>query len=158
MSHLTTAPLELGRLVTRVSAPGRGGIACFLGVVRDQQGGRAVARLDYSAYEPMAEAECERIVTEARGRWNAEVALEHRLGRLEIGEAAVAIAAAAAHRDAAFAACRYAIEQVKQRVPIWKREEYVDGGVEWVNPQAVGRPDGPTAGVPEPATQTEWGV
>lgn len=163
MAYLTTAPLDLGRLVARVGAPGRGGIASFLGVVRDHHGGRAVRSLDYSAYEPMAEAECARIVAEARARWQAEVALEHRLGHLEVGDAAVAIAAAAAHRDAAFAACRYVIEEVKRRVPIWKREQYVDGTEAWVDPTAGARAAAPAgrdaAPPPIPETvQSDWGV
>ncbi len=164
--YLTTAPLDLGRLVARVSAPGRGGIACFLGVVRNQHGGRAVMSLDYSAYEPMAEAECGRIAAEARARWQAEVALEHRLGHLEVGDAAVAIAAAAPHRDAAFAACRYVIEEVKHRVPIWKRERYADGTEEWVDATpGKGRgaeeqkSRGPAAAAEvEPAGSSDWGV
>jgi molybdopterin synthase catalytic subunit len=163
LAYLTHAPLDLGRLVARVSAPARGGVACFLGVVRDHHGGRAVESLDYSAYEPMAETECARILAEARARWQAEVALEHRLGHLEVGDAAVAIAAAAAHRDAAFAACRYVIEEVKRRVPIWKRERYTDGTEAWVDPTAGRRADGqagrdsaPSA-VPEPV-QSDWGV
>jgi molybdopterin synthase catalytic subunit len=163
VAYLTAAPLDLGRLVAQVSAPARGGIACFVGVVRDHHGGRAVTSLDYSAYEPMAEAECGRILAEARARWQANVALEHRLGHLEIGEAAVVIAAAAAHRDAAFAACRYVIEEVKRRVPIWKRERYADGTEAWVDPTAGGRPGGPAGGdstptpVPE-SVQSDWGV
>ena len=89
-------------------------------------------RLDYSAYGPMAEAECARIVAEAEARWPVAVALQHRIGALAIGDAAVAMVAAAAHRDEAFAACRYVIEEVKRRVPIWKREHYADGTVAWV--------------------------
>jgi molybdopterin synthase catalytic subunit len=163
VAYLTTDPLDLGRLVARVSGPARGGMSCFLGVVRDHHGGRAVGSLDYSAYEPMAEAECARIVAEARARWQAEVALEHRLGHLEVGEAAVAIAAAAAHREAAFAACRYVIEEVKRRVPIWKRERYVDGTAAWVDASAGGRTTAQAAGdarsspMPEPV-QSDWGV
>jgi molybdopterin synthase catalytic subunit len=166
LAYLTTAPLDLGRLLTRVSAPARGGIACFLGVVRDHHGGKGVRSLDYSAYEPMAEAECARIVAEARARWQADVALEHRLGHLEIGEAAVAIAAAAPHRDAAFAACRYVIEEVKRRVPIWKREQYADGTEAWVDP-TIGKSrgaeeeksKGPVAPAEvEPAGSSDWGV
>jgi molybdopterin synthase catalytic subunit len=80
----------------------------------------------------MAEAECARIVAEAENRWDVSLALQHRIGALEIGDTAVAITAASAHRNAAFLACRYVIEEVKQRVPIWKREVYVDGSVEWV--------------------------
>ena len=83
----------------------------------------------------MAEAECARIVAEAEARWQVAVALQHRIGALEIGDAAVAVAvAASAHRDEAFAACRYVIEEVKRRVPIWKREYYADGTVDWVDP------------------------
>ena len=134
MSLLTRDPIELERLIARVGGPGRGGIATFLGIVRDHQDGRTVTGLEYSAYEPMAEAECARIVAEAAARWPASVALEHRLGRLAIGDIAVAIAAAADHRAAAFEACRYVIEQVKRRVPIWKREDYADGSTGWVDP------------------------
>jgi len=165
LAYLTTAPLDLGRLVARVSAPARGGIACFLGVVRDHHGGRAVESLDYSAYEPMAEAECARVVAEARARWQAEVALEHRLGHLEVGDAAVAIAAAAPHRDAAFAACRYVIEEVKRRVPIWKRERYADGTEVWVDPSRMsgGADERMSRGAPkaadvEPTGGSDWGV
>jgi molybdopterin synthase catalytic subunit len=114
----------------------RGGIACFVGTVRNHHGGRAVRRLEYHAYGPMVEAECGRIVAEAERRWPVAVALGHRVGGLEIGEAAVAIAVAAAHRDEAFAACRHVIEEVKRRVPVWKRELYGDGTEEWVDPTA----------------------
>ena len=161
MAYLTRAPLDLGRLVALVSAPARGGIACFVGVVRDHHGGRAVTSLEYSAYEPMAEAECARIVAEARARWQAELSLEHRLGHLEVGDAAVAIAAAADHRDAAFAACRYVIEELKRRVPVWKRERYADGTEAWVGAgQTGGRGEDRPGKVPEPAVpdQAEWGV
>lgn len=135
--YLARDPIDLARLVERVRAPERGGVATFAGWVRNHHGGRAVDRLDYSAYEPMAEAECARIVQEAESRWSVAVALEHRIGRLVIGDVAVAIAAASAHRDDAFAACRYVIEQVKSRVPVWKREYYSDGTVAWVDPTAV---------------------
>ncbi len=150
MGHLTEAPIDLARLVARVAAPERGAIASFLGVVRNHQEGRRVERLDYSAYGPMAERECERIVAEAEERWDVAVALEHRIGRLEIGDTAVAVVAAAAHREPAFAACRFVIEEVKRRVPIWKREHYADGAVGWVDPTAPGgaRPADPT---PRPA-------
>ena len=80
----------------------------------------------------MAEAECARIVAEAEAQWPVRVSLAHRIGALAIGEAAVAVAAGGAHRDEAFAACRFVIEEVKRRVPIWKKEFYADGSVEWV--------------------------
>lgn len=132
MTHLSSLPLDLGALVARVEAPERGAVASFLGLVRDHHGGRRVTRLEYSAYAPMAEAECARIVAEAEARWPVRIALEHRIGSLGIGEAAVAVAAGAAHRDEAFAACRFVIEEVKRRVPVWKQEFYADGTVEWV--------------------------
>ena len=130
--HLTSTPIDVGALIAVVQSPDRGGIACFLGTVRDHQDGRPVVRLDYSAYDAMAEAECARIVTEAEARWNCAVALQHRTGTLQVGETAVAIAVASAHREEAFASCRYVIEEVKRRVPIWKREYFADGTVEWV--------------------------
>lgn len=136
MSYLVTDPIDLGALLALVQSPERGGVASFLGTVRNHHHGRDVLRLEYSAYEPMAEAECERIVAEAESRWDVAVALRHRVGGLEIGDTAVAIAAASAHRDEAFLACRYVIEEVKRRLPIWKREVYADGSVEWVDASA----------------------
>jgi molybdopterin synthase catalytic subunit len=137
MAFLSTEPIELSPLFARVHSPSRGGIAAFVGQVRDHHDGRAVLRLDYSAYAPMAEAECERIVAEAEARWSVDVALRHRVGSLAIGDTAVAVVAASAHRADAFAACRYVIEEVKRRVPIWKREHYADGTVTWVNATAT---------------------
>ena len=108
--------------------------------MRDHQDDRPVERLEYSAYEPMAGAECARIVAEAEERWPAAVALEHRVGLLAVGDVAVAVVAAAAHREQAFAACRYVIEEVKRRVPVWKKEFYADGTAEWVNPTLPSAP------------------
>ncbi len=130
--YLTEQPVDLGALVAVVQSPERGGISCFLGTVRNHHRGRDVLHLEYSAYPPMVEAECARIVAEAGSQWNVAIALRHRLGRLEIGEVAVAVVAASAHRDEAFVACRYVIEELKRRVPIWKREYFADGSVEWV--------------------------
>ena len=137
MGFVTDRPIELTPLVVQVQAPDRGGVASFLGLVRDRHEGRGVLRLDYSAYGPMAEAECGRIVAEAEARWQVAVALRHRVGTLQVGDVAVAVAAAGGHRDEAFAACRYVIEEVKRRVPIWKREYYADGTVGWVDPTAA---------------------
>lgn len=144
--YLTSEPLELGSLLAQVQSPSRGGIACFLGTIRDHNDGHAVLRLDYSAYEPMAEAECARIRAEAEARWDCAVALQHRIGTLHVGEAAVAVAAASAHRDEAFAACRFVIEQLKRRVPIWKREVFADGTSEWVGSGTAGQRGGDGAG------------
>jgi molybdopterin synthase catalytic subunit len=156
--YLTAEPIELTRLVARVTAPDRGGIACFLGTVRNHHSGRDVVRLDYSAYELMAEAECDRIVREAEAQWDCAVALLHRIGTLEVGDTAVAIAAAAPHRDEAFAACRFVIEQVKQRVPIWKKEHFADGTVEWVGVEEAGkRGSGEGGGVERGQEATDQG-
>lgn len=147
--YLIQSPLDLGELLASVQSPERGGVACFLGTVRNHHGGREVLRLEYSAYAPMVEAECARIVAEAESRWQVAVALRHRIGRLEIGDAAVAVAAASAHRDEAFVACRHVIDELKRRVPIWKREVYADGAVEWVgagDSGIAGQVDGGAAG------------
>src|SRR5580692_33740 len=117
-----------------------GAVVTFLGLVRNHNLGRSVRYLEYEAYEPLARRSFERIAAEVGGRWpGVRLALHHRVGRLEIGEASVAIAAASPHRADAFAACRYAIERVKQIAPIWKRE-FFDGGDVWVE-GAVADPD-----------------
>ncbi len=138
MAFLTMDPIAIEPLIAEVSDPGRGGIATFLGVVRDCHAGRRVVALEYQAYGPMAEAECGRIALEAEGRWSCRVGLRHRLGRLAVGDVAVAIAVGSGHRDAAFAACRFVIDELKRRVPIWKRERYEDGSEVWVDPTAPG--------------------
>jgi molybdopterin synthase catalytic subunit len=138
--YLTRSPILLNTLIAEVESPDRGGIATFLGTVRNHHQGREVRSLSYSAYDAMAESVCGEIVAEAAARWPVRVALQHRLGDLEIGDVAVAIAVAGGHRDEAFAACRYVIEELKRRVPIWKREMFADGTTEWVNAaqEAVG--------------------
>ena len=147
MAFLSSTPIDPATLIARVEHPAHGGVASFLGQVRDHHGGRTVQRLEYSAYGPMAEAECARIVSEAEQRWSVRVALQHRVGALEIGDVAVAVAAAGAHRDEAFAACRFVIEEVKRRVPVWKKEFYADGAVAWVDPTGAAASDGPASGV-----------
>ncbi len=134
MTFLTRTAIVLDTVVSEVMAPDRGGVATFLGIVRDHHQDRAVRGIEYSAYEPMAEATCEAIVGEATSKWPVRVRLLHRLGSLEVGDVAVAIAVAGPHREEAFAACRYVIEEVKRRVPIWKHERYADGTEAWVNP------------------------
>jgi molybdopterin synthase catalytic subunit len=130
------ARLALEPLIAAVTAGGEGGaegaVVTFLGLVRNHNAGRRVRYLEYEAYEPLARKTFERIAAEVADRWPAvRLALHHRVGRLEIGEASVAIAAASAHRADAFAACRYTIERVKQIAPIWKRE-YFEGGDVWI--------------------------
>ena len=137
MAFLTTSPIDVAALLAAVQAPDRGGMAAFVGLVRDHHQGRSVLRLEYSAYGPMAEAECGRIVADAEKRWRVAVGLQHRIGALAIGDAAVAVVVASAHREEAFAACRHVIEEVKRRVPVWKREYYADGTVAWVDPTAA---------------------
>ncbi len=142
---LSEAPITLDPLVRAVQADDRGGIASFLGVVRNHQDGRPVTRLEYSAYGPMVEAETARIVAEAEARWPARVAVQHRVGALAIGDVAVAVVAASAHRAPAFEACRYVIEELKRRVPVWKREFYADGTEAWVDPTSRPAPHGADA-------------
>ena len=108
----------------------------FLGTVRDHHAGRGVAELDYSAYVPMAERTFGDIVAEAEARWPVRIAVEHRIGPVPIGDVAVAVVAAGSHRDEVFTACRYVIEELKRRVPIWKHECYADGSEAWVDPTA----------------------
>ena len=141
---LTTTPIDLSALARRVEDSSHGGLATFVGLVRDHQDGRGVSRLEYSAYGAMAEEECARIVAEAQTRWPVRVALAHRIGALEIGDAAVAVAVGGAHRQETFDACRFVIEEVKRRVPIWKREFYQDGTVEWVDPTHRSTVDSPS--------------
>jgi molybdopterin synthase catalytic subunit len=129
---ITTARLDLQSLTTLVAATGDGAVASFVGVVRDQNAGRRVLFLEYEAYEALAVKALERIIGEACTAWpDTRLALHHRIRRLDIGEASIIIAAASPHRAHAFAACRYAIERVKQIVPIWKREHF-DGGEVWL--------------------------
>jgi molybdopterin synthase catalytic subunit len=129
---ITTAPLDVQALAAAVSGDGDGAVVTFAGLVRDHNLGRRVLFLEYEAYEPLAVKALERIVAEAGQAWpGTRVTVQHRIGRLEIGEASVAIAAASAHRADAYAACRYTIERVKQIVPIWKREHF-EGGEVWL--------------------------
>lgn len=112
-----------------VSAPDCGAVVTFAGVVRNHARGHAVSYLEYDAYPPLAVQAFTQIGEEVRQRWGAPCAIVHRIGRLEIGEASVVIAVAAAHRQAAFEACAYAIERLKQIAPIWKKEVTPTG--EW---------------------------
>lgn len=136
MGFLTDLPIDLRELVASVSAPDRGGIATFVGLVRNHHQGREVLRLEYSAYGEMAEREAAALLAEAEARWPVRLAARHRTGVLGVGDAAVAVAAAGAHRDEAFQACRYVIDELKRRVPIWKKEHFADGTTGWVDPTA----------------------
>ncbi len=144
MKRLTREPLLVDALIREVAGPERGGTCVFLGTVRNGSEEGGVTAIEYSAYEPMADAELERILGEVRERWpTARAALRHRLGRVPAGEASIAIAAAAPHRAEAFAACRHVIEEVKRRLPIWKKEYRVDGTASWVDPSGKAVAHGP---------------
>jgi molybdopterin synthase catalytic subunit len=129
---ITSSPLDAAAVAAAVASDGDGAIATFVGLVRNHNGGRQVLWLDYEAYEPLALKAFERIGAEAAQQWpDARLAIRHRVGRVEIGEPSVAIAAASPHRAEAFAACRYAIERIKQIAPIWKHEHFAGGDV-WI--------------------------
>ncbi len=137
MNHeIVTEPIDERLLVGRVASPRAGAIATFHGVVRDNSLGRKVLYLIYEAYPPMAITEMGKIEKEVRKRWEVEkVAISHRIGRLEIGESSVVIAVSSPHRKEALAACHYAIDRLKQTIPVWKKE-YWEGGEVWIeNPQ-----------------------
>src|SRR5579883_969890 len=132
--RFSSIPLDESTLRAQLSDPACGGYAAFEGWVRDHNEGRRVRRLEYEAFEPLAIKEGERIIAEAIARFGVEhAACVHRIGALEIGEKAVWVGVTARHRDEAFRACRYIIDEVKHRVPIWKKEHYEDGDSGWVN-------------------------
>ncbi len=137
-AFITRKPIDLNALYNRVAFPGAGAILTFSGVVRDNAHGKSVKYLEYEAYAEMAEATMRVIIAEIKSRWqDARVAMAHRIGRLEIGEASLGIAVSAPHRPEAYAASRYAIERVKAILPVWKKEFATDGE-HWV--------EGPVAG------------
>ncbi len=132
---LSATPLDVAALRRGLDDARAGAVLCFEGTVRNHQDGRAVLRLAYQAYAELAESEGRRIVDEAIARFAVErIDAVHRVGDLAIGDVAVWVGVAAAHRDAAFAACRFVIDEVKARVPIWKKEAYADGDAEWLHP------------------------
>jgi molybdopterin synthase catalytic subunit len=133
-STLVDRRIDGASLVERVASTGNGATVLFLGTVRELNDGRIVTGIDYAAYRSMAERELADIVAEAAARFGTrDIAVEHRLGQLNLGDCSVAIAAAHPRRAQAFDAARYIIEELKRRVPIWKLEHYVDGTREWVN-------------------------
>jgi molybdopterin synthase catalytic subunit len=135
LTRLHREAIDPAALLRAVAAPAHGAVLLFLGVVRDVNDGRQVTGIEYSAYEAMAARELAAIASEAIARFGAvDVAVEHRLGDLALEEASVGIAVAHAHRGEAYDASRWIIEELKRRVPIWKREHYADGTREWVDP------------------------
>jgi molybdopterin synthase catalytic subunit len=138
--------IDVAALLAEVGETTNGATVLFLGRVREVNDGRAVTGIEYSAYGEMAERELAAIAGECASAFGIEhLAIEHRLGTLALGDASIAIAVAHPHRAAAYDASRFVIEEVKRRVPIWKREGYVDGSSEWVN----------AAGIPQPHAAPE---
>lgn len=135
--HLSETPIDIAPLRAGVLDPRAGGYASFEGWVRDHHAGRAVGGLDYEAYAVLAEREGERIIAEAKARFDViDACCVHRVGALAIGDLAVWVGVSASHRGAAFDACRYIIDETKRRVPIWKREHYREGDADWLHPMA----------------------
>jgi molybdopterin synthase catalytic subunit len=132
--HLTFNKIDVAALLNEVRSSD-GGVCVFLGVVRDENEGLPTVAIQYEAYGSMAEAEMARIARQVEDEWpEARVRIQHRAGRLEVGEVSVAVVATAPHRREAFNACRAAIDRVKSSVPIWKKEFHPDGSAEWVDP------------------------
>ncbi len=135
MIKLTHDAIDHVRLTESVRRPNCGAVVTFLGTVRDLTGEQVTVALDYEAYPGMAEKKLSEIEADTRGRWPVgELAIVHRLGRLAVGEISVAVAVSCPHRGEAFAACKHAIDRLKELVPIWKREYGPAGSTEWVHP------------------------
>ncbi|HTA17515.1 MAG TPA: molybdenum cofactor biosynthesis protein MoaE [bacterium] len=130
---LSSEVLDPAALEASLKDPACGAVVVFVGRVRQEQQGRPVLRLDYEAHETLALKELHSVARDARRRWSlGPLVLAHRVGRLDIGEVAVVAAVAGPHRDEAFAACRFLIDAVKARVPVWKHEFYADAGEAWI--------------------------
>ena len=135
MFRVINQPIDLQELVRFVTDPEAGAIATFIGTTRNHNDGRKVIALDYDGYPEMAEKELARIGAAARKQWRiCRMAIVHRLGPVQITEASVMIAVSSGHREAAFGACRFAIEEIKKTVPIWKKEVF-EGGEVWIGTQ-----------------------
>jgi molybdopterin synthase catalytic subunit len=130
--EITDAPIDPEKLRAAISDPGSGAVATFIGVTRNSFAGKEVLHLEYEAYAPMAELEMRDIGTEIAQRWPTVtgIAIAHRVGRVEVGEASVALAVSAPHRGEALAACAHGIERLKATLPVWKKEVFADGS-EW---------------------------
>ena len=134
MIRLTPSPIDFTALTESVRSHQAGAVVLFLGTVREMTAGRQTIALDYDAYPQMAEAKMAELEAEARQRWPViEVGIVHRTGRLELGEISVAVAVSTPHRQQAFEAGRFLIDELKLRVPIWKKENWSDGSTEWVH-------------------------
>jgi molybdopterin synthase catalytic subunit len=132
MIAITTSPIDLKVIFESVVTPESGGIDIFVGTTRNHSHGKTVTALEYEAYESMALRKMHEIANQAQQSWEVQrVSIVHRVGRVPVGESSVVIAVSAAHRDEAFRACRFLIDELKRVVPIWKREHFADGTVEW---------------------------
>jgi molybdopterin synthase catalytic subunit len=137
MIQLTTEIIDYAALTEAVRRKDCGAVVTFLGTVRDLTDGRVTTALDYEAYPSMAEKKMAEIERETRERWPVgEMAMIHRLGHLDVGEISVAVSVSCPHRAQAFEACRFAIDRLKELVPIWKKENWADGSTQWVHPKA----------------------
>ncbi len=135
MPHLTYHPIDPAVIVAQVGSPLAGAVVLFLGTTREVTDGRRTRSLDYECYPEMAERKLAALEAEARRRWPlVGCVVLHRLGHLEIGEASVAVAVSSPHRNAAFEAGQWLIDTLKESVPIWKQEHWVDGTSQWVHP------------------------
>jgi molybdopterin synthase catalytic subunit len=135
MIRLTHEVIDYHALTEQVRRDHCGAVVTFLGTVRDLTDGKVTMALDYEAYPAMAEKKMAEIEQETRSRWPVgEIVMVHRLGHLDVGEVSVAVAVSCPHRGEAFEACRYAIDRLKELVPIWKKENWADGRTEWVHP------------------------
>lgn len=133
-ARVSDEPIDPTDVLGRVGAPEDGAVLLFLGTVRDHAEGRAVGGLDYEAYLPMARSVLEELAREAADRLGTDrVAVQHRVGSLDVGEVSVAVAVSSPHRGEAFDAARTLMDDLKRRLPVWKREGYVDGAREWVD-------------------------
>ena len=134
MFSLLDKPIDVDLLRKKLANPSAGGFTSFEGWVRNNHDGKTVISLEYEAYNELVEKEANLILSETRNKFDIlDASCTHRIGHLKIGELAVWVAVTAVHRDAAFKACRYIIDEIKTRLPIWKKEYYSDGSSEWVN-------------------------
>ncbi|MDA1347691.1 MAG: molybdenum cofactor biosynthesis protein MoaE [Chloroflexi bacterium] len=136
MIEILHTALDPEAITARVRSDSNGAVVTFLGTTRDSTDGRRVLHLEYEAYQPMADQKLAEIADEMRDRWGIEdIAIAHRLGKLEIGDISLVVAVASPHRADAFAACQYSVDRIKQIVPIWKKEFFGDGEV-WVGSES----------------------
>ena len=142
-ASILTSEIDPASLIKEVGSPQYGAISLFVGTVREVNEGRSVSAIEYSAYKSMAGLELDRILDEAEERFGVSaLVVEHRIGLLAVGDVSVAIAAAHAHRAPALGCTHYVIEEIKKRVPIWKKEHYTDGTREWVDPTRAAQVSG----------------